>query len=607
MAEKIKRIGTVVFASSFAVSFIFQSLRDNPLIIIFMIGSLLVTAAGYHMAYMEKEKQKINNSMILYNGRINTMDKNNTIKSAVFIENNIIKDLGTTKSILKKYDLRADKKIDLDGKTVLPGFNDSHLHLCGYGESLISIDLTKVRSIGHLISKGKEVAERDPYKDEGAWLIGRGWNQELLMEKRMPTREDLDSISTRIPIAFTRVCNHMTVINSKAAELIGLDNQTQVTGGEVERDADGVFTGMLKEKAMLLIRNGIKTSSVEDVMRTIERAQDKLISYGITSVQTDDLQYIGSGWETVIKAYATLYNEKKLRIRVNEQCLFHDIDEFKDFLAKGGHGIDMDKKFRTGPLKLLGDGSLGGRTALLHDPYADNPAKSGISAFSQEQLDEFISLAHRNKMPVTVHAIGDRMIDMAVDAIDKSRKSNRTKRNIYMRDGIVHCQITTDTMLDRFKDLGLIAYIQPVFTTSDWKIAVDRVGIERAATSYNWKTMIDKGVHIAMGTDAPVESPNPFENIYAAVTRKDFDGQPPEGWMPEQRLTVEEAIRGYTDYSAYASGEEKDKGTLEKGKLADMVVINDDIFDIDPDEIRHVSVYMTIIDGEIVYSTKTNE
>jgi hypothetical protein len=606
MAEKIKRIGTVVFASSFAVSFIFQSLRDNPLIIIIMIGSLLATAAGYHMAYMEKEKQKINNSMILYNGRINTMDKSNTIKSAVFIENNIIKDLGTTKSILRKYDLRAEKKIDLDGKTVLPGFNDSHLHLCGYGESLISIDLTKVRSISQLISKGKEAAERDPYQ-EGAWLIGRGWNQELLMEKRMPTREDLDSISTTVPIAFTRVCNHMTVFNSKAAEMIGLDNLTHVTGGEVEKDPNGVFTGMLKENAMLLVRNRMKTSSIDDVMRTIERAQDKLISFGITSVQTDDLQYIGSGWETVIKAYATLHKEKKLKIRVTEQCLFHDIDEFKGFLAKGGHGIEMDKKFRTGPLKLLGDGSLGGRTALLYHPYVDDSSKIGISGFSQEQLDEFVSLAHQNKMPVAVHAIGDRMIDMAVDAIDKSRKSNKIKRSSYMRDGIVHCQITTDTMLDRFKDLELIAYIQPVFTTSDWKIANDRVGVERVASSYSWKTMINKGIKIAVGTDAPVESPNPFENIYAAVTRKDFDGQPPEGWMPEQRLTVEEAIRGYTDYSAYASGEEKDKGTLEKGKLADLVVINDNIFDIDPGEIRHVFVYMTIIDGEIVYSTKTNE
>ncbi|MBV1758246.1 MAG: amidohydrolase [Dethiosulfatibacter sp.] len=605
MAEKIKLIGTVVFVSFFAVSFIFESLRDNALIIIVMIGSLLVTAAGYHMAYIEKEKQKINNSMILYNGRINTMDKNNTIKSAVFIENNIIKDLGTTKSILRKYDIRADKKIDLNGKTVLPGFNDSHLHLCGYGESLINIDLTKVRSMEGLIIKGKEALDRDEYQ-QGEWLVGRGWNHELLMEKRMPTKEDLDSISTTVPIAFTRVCNHMTVINSKAAEIIGIDNQTHVTGGEVERDDKGVFTGILKENAMLLVRNGMKTSSTEDVMNTIMRAQEKLISFGITSVQTDDLQYIASGWETVVKAYATLCNEKKLKIRVNEQCLFHDINEFKSFLAKGGHGIEIEKNFRTGPLKLLGDGSLGGRTALLYEPYYDDTSKKGISAFSQEQLDDFVSLAHQNKMPVAVHAIGDRMIDMAVEAIDKSRKSNKIKKSIFMRDGIVHCQITTETMLDRFKELELIAYIQPVFTTSDWKIAVDRVGIERASTSYNWKTMINKGIHITMGTDAPVESPNPFENIYAAVTRKDFDGQPPEGWMPEQMLTVEEAIRAYTDFPAYASGEEKDKGTLEKGKLADLIVINKDIFDMNLDEIRYVSVYMTIIDGEIVYLDKTN-
>ncbi len=605
MAEKIKLIGTIIFATSFAVSFVFQSLRDNALVIIIMIGSLLATAAGYHMAYMEKEKQKIKNSMILYNGRINTMDKNNTIKSAVFIENNIIKDLGTSKSIVRKYGMRAERKIDLEGKTVLPGFNDSHLHLCGYGESLVNIDLTGVRSTDQLILKGR-VAIDSNESQEGEWLIGRGWNQELFVDKKMPSREDLDSITTMVPIAFTRVCNHMTVINSKAAELIGIDNQTHVVGGEVERTEDGIFTGMLKENAMLLVRNGMKESSMEDVMRTIERAQEKLISFGITSVQSDDLQYISSGWETVIKAYATLCNEKKLKIRVNEQCLFHDINEFKSFLAKGGHGIELEKRFRTGPLKLLGDGSLGGRTALLYEPYSDDISKKGISAFSREQLDDFVSLAHQNKMPVAVHAIGDRMIDMAVDAIDKSRKSNKIKKSIFMRDGIVHCQITTETMLDRFKDLELIAYIQPVFTTSDWKIAVDRVGVERTATSYNWKTMINKGILIAMGTDAPVESPNPFENIYAAVTRKDFDGQPPEGWMPEQKLTVEEAIRAYTDYPSYASGEDKDKGTLEKGKLADLIVINKDIFDLDLDEIRYVSVHMTMIDGEIVFLNKTN-
>ena len=605
MAEKIKRIGTIVFAFSFAVSFVFQSLRDNPLIIITMIGSLLVTAAGYHMAYMKQEKQKINNSIILYNGKIYSVDKHNTLHSAIFIENNIIKDVGSDQTIIRKYGMKAKKKINLDGQTVLPGFNDSHLHLCGYGESLTNLDLTIANSIDQMITLGKEALEKHEYP-EGEWLVGRGWNQEIFTVKTMPTKEDLDEISTTIPIAFTRVCNHMTVINSKAEEVIGIDHETFVEGGEVVRSPNGIFTGMLKEKAMLLVRNTMKKSSIEDVVTTIERAQEKLISLGITSVQTDDLQFSGAGWETIIKAYATLHKENNLKIRVNEQCLFYDLDEFNSFLAKGGHGIELEKRFRTGPLKLLGDGSLGGRTALLHDPYHDDTSKKGISAFSQEQLDEFVSHAHQNRMPVAVHAIGDRMIDMAIDAIDKSRKSNKIKKSIYMRDGIVHCQITTDAMLDRFRALELIAYIQPVFTTSDWKIAVERVGGERAATSYSWKTMIDKGIHIAMGTDAPVESPNPFENIYAAVTRKDFNGQPPLGWMPEQRISVEEAIRAYTDYPAYASGEEKEKGTLEKGKLADLIVINKDIFTLESDEIKKVFVIMTMIDGEIVYSRKTN-
>ncbi|HAE42072.1 MAG TPA: hypothetical protein DCG34_04035, partial [Clostridiales bacterium] len=342
MAEKIKRIGTIVFAFSFAVSFVFQSLRDNPLIIITMIGSLLVTAAGYHMAYMKQEKQKINNSIILYNGKIYSVDKHNTLHSAIFIENNIIKDVGSDQTIIRKYGMKAKKKINLDGQTVLPGFNDSHLHLCGYGESLTNLDLTIANSIDQMITLGKEALEKHEYP-EGEWLVGRGWNQEIFTVKTMPTKEDLDEISTTIPIAFTRVCNHMTVINSKAEEVIGIDHETFVEGGEVVRSPNGIFTGMLKEKAMLLVRNTMKKSSIEDVVTTIERAQEKLISLGITSVQTDDLQFSGAGWETIIKAYATLHKENNLKIRVNEQCLFYDLDEFNSFLAKGGHGIELEK------------------------------------------------------------------------------------------------------------------------------------------------------------------------------------------------------------------------------------------------------------------------
>ncbi|MBN2286978.1 MAG: amidohydrolase [Tissierellales bacterium] len=595
MYLKMKRIGTLVFGILFVASFAFEGLRENLLVILLMLMGLIIAALGYYFEDKHKRFEKKMNATLFYNGRIYTMDSENSICSAIFIENGIIKDRGND-DIVKKYEKQAAEIINLHQKTVLPGLNDSHMHMYAYGESLRILDLTGAQSIDDMVALGREQMKKHSY-DNKRWLQGRGWNQELFDNPIIPTMADLDRISIDIPIVFTRVCCHIAVVNSKAMDLMGISRNTVIEGGEIERDEEGNLTGIFKENALSFISKAQVKPSFEEVEETFRISQEKLLSYGITSVQTDDLQHTGRGWEDVIKVYAKLYEEGNLKLRINQQCLFFNIEDFNEFIERGAHGIKLNHQFKTGPLKLLGDGSLGARTAYLSKPYQDDPSKIGLTAYSDVQLEELLDKAYKNDIPVAIHAIGDHMMEMAMDAIKKTRENN----NKQLRDGIVHCQITNQKIFEQFRALDMMAYIQPVFTVGDWKIVEKRIGHERAEESYNWKTLYDLGINISLGTDAPVESPNPFENIYVAVTRKDFDDQPDGGWLPNQKLTREQAIRGYTINAAYASGEENIKGTLEKGKLGDFIVISQDIFVVPENQIKDIATDFTVIGGKIAY------
>jgi hypothetical protein len=592
MYKKAKIGGSAIFVVLLTLGLLYKNIRGDVFYLISMIVSLILTAYGFYF------EEKTKNSILLYNGKIYSLDNENTVYSALFIDKGIIKDLGNN-NLIEKYGKNAREIIDLKGKTVLPGFNDSHMHMYGYGESLKTLDLREVKSVDELVELGIKALEGKNF-GKNEWFRGRGWNQEIFDNREFPTYKDLDRISKDIPIVFTRVCCHIAVVNSKALELINVDENTEVEGGEIEKNSKGKLTGVFKENALSLINTAQGKPSMEEIEDTLLKSQEKLLSYGITSVQTDDLQHTGHTWDIAIKAYILLNKKKKLKLRINQQCLFFKTEDFKEFIKLGAHGINEDMRFKTGPLKLLGDGSLGARTALLYEPYFDDNTKIGITAYAQEQLNDFIDIAYENDIPVAIHAIGDRMMDMALDSIEMIRK----KHNKKLRDGIVHCQITTDKIFDRFERMGIMAYIQPIFTVGDWKVVNNRIGNERSKTTYNWKRFYDIGVNVSLGTDSPVESPNPFENIYAAVTRKDFEGKPENGWMPEQKLSINEALEGYTINSAFASGEEKIKGSIEKGKLGDVIVVSDDIFMISEDEIKNVYTEMTIVSGEIVFKNK---
>ncbi|MDW7667841.1 MAG: amidohydrolase family protein [Bacillota bacterium] len=535
------------------------------------------------------------NKKLYKNGKIHIMDKKRSIVDSIYIEEDKIKDFGEFKYLNEKYDIKNSDIIDLKGKTTIPGFNDSHMHILKYGESLESVDLRGVKSVEEIIQRCKDFLSKNELREE-QWLVGTGWNQDLFSKNEFPNKNDLDKISTEIPIALSRVCTHITVCNSKAIEIMGINEKTKVEGGEVERDEDGNLTGMFKENANSFINKAKPELTLDDIKDILQKATKSLEKYGLTSIQSDDLQHGGKSWETVIQAYKELYNEEKINIRINQQSLFFDIKEYLDFIEKGIYKLKINNKFKVGPLKLLGDGSLGARTAYLNKPYSDDPTKVGMTAYTTEQLDEFVLTACKNDMPVAIHSIGDKMMDMAFDSIEKANKETGKE----LRHGIVHCQITTKELFDRFKENNVSAYIQPIFASTDWEVAPKRIGNERAKYTYNWKRYYDLDIIASFGTDSPVESPNPLENIYSAVTRKDFRGNPENGWLPEQKLTVDQSVVGYTYNSAYMSYEENIKGTLEKGKLADMVVLSQDIFDIEPEKIKDVKVEMTIIGGKEV-------
>lgn len=536
---------------------------------------------------------------ILVNGKVYTVDNKRSIKEAIAIKNGIIADIGTNEEILS---LKNDNTeiIDLKGKLILPGFNDSHMHLVNLGYTLSKVSLYGVSSLDEIGKRIYEYIEENKLK-KGTWIMGNGWNQDYFQdEKRFPTRYDLDKISTEYPIVITRICGHVIVANSLALKLLNITKDTpQVEGGYIDVDEYGEPLGIFREKAIYIVFNSLPSPLNEEIKRMIKKAVKELNKQGITSVGTDDFGALPNrDYKQILKAYFELKDNKELNVRVNEQCLLGTKDEFTSFLEEGYNTSWGDENFRIGPLKILLDGSLGARTAALTKPYNDQHDTIGILTMEEEELYDLVEFAHKNNTQLAIHAIGDRAIYVAMEGIERALK--KYTRNNH-RHGIVHCQITDEVLLNKFKELELIAYIQPIFLDYDWKIVRDRVGEELEKTSYNWKTLVNKRVNIACGSDAPVETFNVLYGIYEAVTRMDLNGNPKGGWLPEQKLTVEEAVYGYTMGGAYSTFEENIKGSIEKGKLADLVVLSRDIFEIPKEEIKDVEVEMTIFNGKIVY------
>lgn len=516
--------------------------------------------------------------LVLKNANVLTMNPLEPHAEAIAIKDEKIIAVGTNKQI-QPWIGRQTRVINLDGKMVVPGFIDTHVHMRGFGRFLTWINLREVDSIREMQQLLRERAQKTR---EGKWILGRGWDQERFREKRYPTRWDLDEAAPNNPVIFTRVCGHICVVNSKAFELAGITRDTAApSGGRIDKDPKtGEPTGILRENAKDLVWKVVPEPSEEELAEVCALACRKAVEVGLTSVHW----FVHSPVE--IRILQGLRGKGRLPIRV---YLVVPV-EFLDCLMNAGLATGFgDHMAKIGSVKILVDGSLGARTAALKHPYSDDTSTRGMALYSQRGLNRLVLKAHRAGFQLAIHAIGDRAVDMALKALEKALDELPREDH---RHRLEHVSVLNESLVRRMKKLDVIACVQPYFVVSDFWVE-KRLGKARARWVYPFKTLIEKGVMVAGGSDCPVEPINPLLGIYAAVNREVF---------PQERITVEEALRIYTINAAYASFEEGIKGSIEAGKLADLVVLSNDLRKIEPSKIKDVRVKTTIVGGKIVYT-----
>ncbi len=497
--------------------------------------------------------------------------------------------VGTTEEILAT---SPEQVVDLQGKCVLPGFNDSHLHLHNLGKSLFDLSLAGVTSIDSLISRAKTYLETYPERCEKV-LRGRGWNQDYFEERRFPTREELDQISTDIPIAFVRVCGHVAVLNSKAFDVLGICADTPDPPGGVIEIKEGKLTGLLTETALDLLKPFHATLSEEDLREQFRSAFALAVQHGVTSAQSNDLYFPDAlaKW----KLLCDMEEKGEIPLRITEQLTLETPEDLDDFFAAAPQ--PASSLLRVGPIKLLKDGSLGARTALMLHDYADAPGERGTEALSDASIERVLEWTQAHGRRLIVHVIGDGALEQVLDLFEKAEDPSLL--------GLVHCQISSSKQLDRIAKIGCFVMAQPIFLDYDLKILEDRVGKELASTSYAFATLMRKGVSVSLGTDCPVEGLYPLPNLYCAIHRTDLHGKPEGGYHPEHAFTLEEAIRAYTVESARQEGQAESKGKLMPGYLADFVVLLHNPFEENSENLLKNRVVMTVVGGETVFSDQT--
>lgn len=530
--------------------------------------------------------------VLFKNGNIHTMN-GAEIVSSILVEDG---------KILAAGDVCADgvcQVVDLEGKTVVPGFHDSHEHFLCYATDKEKIDFFHAKSLEDMKRMTEEYIEKKGVK-KGEWIQGGGWNENNFDHPVLPTRQDLDAFCPDNPVIFTRACCSVAVANTLALKKAGIfEHPPILDDGVIVVDEEGVPTGMLHERARFLIYDILTKYTKDQLKQFILDYQEDLLKTGLTTVQTDDFKLWDATREDILDAYRELEAEGRLKVRFIEQLRLITQEELDDYLKDGQLTGEGSNFFKIGAFKLLPDGSLGGKTAALREPYEGEETYRGILVYDEEAFYLLLEKAHINNLQLAMHAIGDRTMDVILDCYEKLAKKY-PKEDPRFR--IIHCQITTEDILDRFAKNNVIADIQPMFIRADMDVAEDLLGKERVRTSYNWKTMLKKGIHISGSSDAPVESFDPILAIHCAVTSQNLEGKPEGGWMPDQKLTVQEAVELYTTGAAYTAYEEEYKGKLTEGYLADFVVLSQDIFEVDESEIINTKVEKTYLGGELVYS-----
>lgn len=513
---------------------------------------------------------------------------------SMLIDNGRIVKVGKEEECLK--DVEGEDIIDLAGKTVLPGLIDSHLHFLMTAEYLSLLPITDVTSMRELIERCKTYIDSNQLTASDV-LYSEGWNHTLFTDKRdVPKKEDLDKASLTVPIVLVRVDRHVMSLNTAALNYFELTNETVVdSGGEIEVDENGELTGVLKETALDIVKAKLPEKSRDEKKQLLIKTMALANRYGITSMHTNDAK--DDQIDETLSLYEELESSQQLSIRFYHQIWFNDPQYLSTFFSGPHHFHKGTEWNRIGPIKYFIDGTLGSRTAALSEPYSDDPKNRGIHTKTQKNLNTEVKLAVDNGFQVITHGIGDRGIKMILDAYDYALDG----RTNDLRLGVNHMQITNHDLINRLAEKDYLAYVQPLFLEDDLLILYKRLGKKRAETSYLFNTMNKKGIHQSFSSDAPILSFNPFHTIQCAVTRNRLSEPLPVPFLLEEAMTVEEAVDAYTIEGAYASFEEEKKGQLKEGFLADFIVLDEDIFTVEKEAIKDVTVAATYVNGDVVY------
>lgn len=527
--------------------------------------------------------------LILHNGRIHTLDPRLPIARSIAIDGAIIRFTAKDDSLVASAG-SSDQVIDLRGRCVLPGLTDAHIHLENYAFSLQLVDCetsTRAECI-------RRVAQRAGITPPGAWVRGHGWNQNLWAEG-FGSAADLDAVAVNHPVFLTAKSLHAAWANSTALRMAGITHQTpDPAGGVIQRDANGQPTGILLESAVELIYAILPTPTVEEVCQNILQAQSSLWQMGITSVHDFDRQ-------RCFHALQLLHQRGQLHLRVLKSIPVEALDSAVVVGLHGGLGDDF---LKIGSVKCFADGALGPQTAAMLASYQGNPANKGMLLLTSDEIFEIGKKTAEVGLSLAVHAIGDLANRQVLDGLARLRDFESSQHLPALRHRIEHVQILAPEDADRLAQFAVIASVQPIHATSDMRMA-DQYWGNRSAFAYAYNALLRSGANLAFGSDAPVESPNPFWGLHAAVTRQDRTGMPAGGWYPLQRLTLQDALHGFTLGPAFAAGWEDCQGVLSPGFWADLIVLPQDPFHLPPQSLHQVQPQATMVGGEWVWQSQT--
>jgi len=539
-------------------------------------------------------------TLLLVDGKIWTEDPAHPEVEAVALDGNKILATGTTAEILKLAGPET-KVIHLNGRRVVPGFNDSHVHVMVGGEDELGVHLTSSRSAQEFRERIAAYARTIP---KGQWILNGLWDEQRWPSRKLPDHQLIDDVTPNNPVAVSRTDLHMLVANKLAMELAHVDRNTKdVPGGVILRDKDGNPTGIFKDAATALIFRAVPSPTLKQVENDFLAMQVIAARNGVTSVQDMAGSADDPGGPLRLRAIEALHREGKLHVRVAEALSLNYGSELADLGIQSDFG---NPYYHVGSLKSFADGGLGASTAWFTQPYTDNPSNYGIASDQlrnpQKMYGELLA-ADKAGLQLITHAIGDRANHTILDFYQRIEQQDGPRDR---RLRIEHAQTLLLSDIPRFAQLHVIASVQPYQAIDDGRWAVRRLGPERIKTTYAFRSLIDSGATVCFGSDWPVAPLSPLMGIYAAVTRSTIDGKNPNGWVPEQKVSVAESVKAYTVNAAYAEGEEKIKGAIKSGQLADIVVLNQDIFHIDPTKIDSTQVDMTVFDGKVIYERAQN-